>query len=641
MPLPHSVADLIAQSIALEQAGEIPAAHQKARLALETARRLCNPPDEAAALVCLARMRFRLGKYPAARSLAEQALALAAPEASACAEAWLVLGNCAGETNSLAEAETCYRRAAEAAREIGHYWALAAALHGLAVAVYLPRGQFDLALAADEEAWRIITDREIRERSYIPLVTMAWIYQLTGQGQRAHAALAEVGQIVVPGSLSQGYCFWIEANLNLDEGEPEAARQLYVQTRAIAETTGEPFLNVEARLGMSRCARQTGDGPAARHWAADALAFADRVGYAHEQGRALIERGRAAWLCDDPAAAQADLERAAEILAELGAAFDLARARLISAALLHEIQPSTPAALAAWNLAAQVILDGGYVFLLEQERLLAFPLAAAYLNCPEPGARAGAARLLEQLERLTPPPLRVNTLGRFEVWRGKQPVGPHAWSQRRAGELFRLLLVSPECTLSRDQAAEALWPAQAPASAQARLYQTTSALRRVLEPELPERFPSRYLDARDDRLALRLPPGSQVDFEDFARLVQQQDWEAALALYQGDLFPSDLYADWATGPREYSRRLFLQAALAAAQQYLDTGRPHEALETCFRILGMDPWQERAVWLGMQACLALENRSGAIRLYLDLERVLKDELGIAPRPDLCRLYQSLL
>ena len=46
-----------------------------------------------------------------------------------------------------------------------------------------------------------------------------------------------------------------------------------------------------------------------------------------------------------------------------------------------------------------------------------------------------------------------------------------------------------------------------------------------------------------------------------------EEWEAAVALYQGELFPGDRYADWAAALREWLMQCSLRAALAAARQF--------------------------------------------------------------------------
>ena len=207
--------------------------------------------------------------------------------------------------------------------------------------------------------------------------------------------------------------------------------------------------------------------------------------------------------------------------------------------------------------------------------------------------------------------------------------------------MFRLLLVSPSRSLSREEIIEALWRAKAPASTHDLFHQATSALRHALEPELPDRFPSRYLVIEEGRVTLRLPPSSSVDFESFEQYIKSEEWDAAVACYHGELFPGDRYADWATVPRERLSRLYLRALLVVAHRRDQAGQHREALDLCYRILEIERWQEDAVLIGMRACLAFNDRAGALRLYRELERALREELDTSPQAPLRELYESLL
>ena len=298
--------------------------------------------------------------------------------------------------------------------------------------VYLSRGQFDLALAALQEALRLGQDLGEDDRLPYTLLALAWLYQFTGQRQQTRETLAELGQVAHRVAAARGYHANLSALLALDEGDLEAAPPLFAAARSVAEAIGEPRLNVEMRLGMSRYHRLAGDAATARTWADEALALTTRVGFSLLQGRALIERGRATWDVGDDAGAERDFRAAMEVLTPLQADFDLARAALLLAALLHNRRPPPKPVRPGWHDAARRIIAGGYAFLLEQERALAFPLVAAHLNDPDPELAALCAALLVQLERVPPPPLHIVTLGRFEVRQGARIVPEAAWRLRRA-----------------------------------------------------------------------------------------------------------------------------------------------------------------------------------------------------------------
>jgi DNA-binding SARP family transcriptional activator len=611
---------------------------QAAEEAVRSARVGLDPTALAAALVALARLRFRLGQYKAAQALADEALATAPDRSPLRADAWQVLANCAAEVETPAAAEAYYRLAADIARETGNVQAQIAALHGLAAAVYLPRGQFDLALAADAEARRVAVAHGRNDLAVFPLITTALAHQTTGQQALARTALAELEALTPVGSMVHGCALCLRGDLALDEGELEAGCNDFAQARTIAETSGEPWLNAAVRLGMARCHRLQGNGPTARSWADDALRFLERLGSRYDRSRALIERGRAAWLCGDLTAAEADLRAAVELAVELDAAFELARGRFLLAALLH--QQGRAEAPEAWLAATRAISEGGYAFLLEQERSLAFPLLAAYQASPDARLARANALLLERLRRVPAPPLQVVTLGRFVVRQGRREVEGRLLRQRRAGELLALLLLTPGHRLTVEQVTEVLTPDRTLAAAQVLLHHATSALRHALEPDLPDKFPSRYLEVEEGQIALVLPPGSWLDLEAFEAHCRRGEWEEALALYSGELLPEYRYADWTLLHRERATLLYQQALFGAAEVRLGAGRPAEALDACRRLLALEPWHEGAVLLGMRACAALGDIAGARRLYQKLAQTLRDELNTEPQAELQAYYRGL-
>ncbi len=633
-----SIASLIDESLSLEQSGDLPSALRCACRALEMARADGHPEHIAAALLAVGRVRFRLGQYNAARRLATEALSLCAPDSPQRADALIRLGSCATDTNALAEAEAFYLQAAEVGREIGYALALFQALHGLASGVYIPTGRFDLALAADEEAYRIAGERGLGALRYFPLMTMAWTLMTTGQTERARRILDELEQMARPGSWIEGYYCWLAGDLALYEGDPERARALYARGRSVTEETGEPRLTAAIRVGISRYYRAIGDGPNARTWADDAVKYAARMGNRHALGKTLIERAGAAWLCRDLPAAEADLRAAIEVLTPLPANFELAQANLLLAALLH--QQGRAGADSIWLEAVSRIVSGGYAFLLDQERSLAFPLLASFLNSDDPCVATVSRTLLDHLMRVPPPPLRVQTLGRLEVWQGRRPMEIRVLRQRRAGELLALLLIAPGRTLSSEQIAEALCPERPLDAARTFFHHATSALRRALEPDLPEKFPSRYLEVAEGQVTLRLPPDSWVDVDAFEAHCRRGEWEEALALYGGEFLPEYRYADWTVFHRERLSLLYQQALLGAARARLAAGQFAGALEACWQLLALEPWHEEAVLLGMRACVALNDLAGARRLYLALEKTLREDLGTVPQEDLQALYRSL-
>jgi DNA-binding SARP family transcriptional activator len=633
---------LIQLALKQEQVGDIAGALRLARRAVEAARTDHQTLDCARALTALGRYRFRLGQYETARQLAQEALAMSDPaieaQAAAHTEALLLLGMCALETNSLVECERYYRSAAALAREIGDTLLFQRALHNLGSAVYLFHGQFDLAIAADSQALQICREKGYSDWAMFPLITLAIAYQVTGQYVQTQATLLELRSMALAGSSGEGYACYVAGMLALDEDDLQNAEIEFTRAHNLAEAMGDPSLNLDTRLGISRMYRLRGEAPKALCWAEDALGFAERVGYRIYQGRARLERGRAAWLTGDLVSAENDLNQAEAVFSEMGMNYDLAEVGLLLAAFYQ--QRKDPRAAAALAQVASAIQAGGYGFLVERERSLVYTLAD-HLRDPNPQITEAEGKLLEAIQSMPPKPLKVTTFGSLAVSVGAKRVEAQSLRQRRAGELLSLLLSSRGYSLSAEQVTEALCPDKDPQAAAHFYHHAISALRRLLEPDLPDRrFPGRYLEVSDERVTLIVPPGSRIDFLEFERDVQAKDWEKALAIYQGDYLPILRYQEWTIPLRQHYADQFEQALLALATERLNGGAAPACLYLARRALLHNPWQEQAVHLGMRAAMETGDRATAIKLYHRLEKTLDKDLGLAPQKELLQLYAEI-
>lgn len=629
---------LIEQSRSFERQGNIAAAFRQARQARHLAQVQADTEGEAAALNVIAYAHIRLGHYGQARQFCQQVLRLASAESPSRVDALLNLGICAGETDDLATLEVCTQQAVDLSRQIGYDRALIRGLHTLACMVYMPRGQFALSLAMDEEAIKIIQTRRQPDLAWGPLLTMSYVHWLAGRHPLARAYLDELQRVAAPGSLADGYWHYIQANLALETGEMVTARELFTSTLSIAEANGISENLFLARLGMSRLYRTLNDAPSAQAWASEALAIVQRSGYLHLQAQALIERSRAYWALDNLEKAETDLRAAIALLTPQRLDFDLAVAMLLLAALLQ--QQNHIEAPMVWQEVSSRLVQGGFAFLADRERAIVSPLLLQGLKNSDTSIVEISTSLLQHLQRVPPPPLKIITLGNWRVQAGPHCIDPQLLRQRRAGELLALLLISPGRCLSVDQAMDVFWPDKDPISAQPLLYHATSTLRRALEPDLPEKFPCRYLHVEDGKIELNLPSDSQVDFEDFMSCIRREDWDAALALYGGAFLPEYRFAGWAEAHRRWLQQNYQHALINKAGAWLAANQFQQALDSCHKILADEPWQEQAVLLGMQACVGMGNSTGAIRLYRTLEKVLRDELDIEPQAELQSLYRSL-
>ncbi len=609
---------------------------------LAVARQQGDPLQINNAQARYARLLARVGRYGEARTHSEEVLQREACDTAAI-QSHLTLGYCAAETGDLQAAEQAFNQAADLSRLLNERGYLIQALHSLSSSIYLTRGQFELALAIAEKARMLI---EEEEESYwgTPFLS-ALIYEMIGNRKKVRQFLDELLPMVKPATYVAGGYYFIWARLVLDEEEIDKAEEYLTLALRIANQTGAPDLNVWVRMERSRYHRMKSEFPVACSWAEDALNYAQRAGSALLAGQAHTELAVALWMIDDCENAESHLQQAIAIFTKLDAAFELARATFILSALYK--QSDHARADEKWVECADLISKGGFEFLLERERILAFPLIAVHLRSRDQKARQSAETMMQHLVKVPPPPLRIYGLGQFTVYQSQRRIQDQAWQRRKAGELFRYLLLKPNHSAGREEILEDLWGEHSPDNAQDLFHQATSTLRHILEPDLPEKFPSRYLSVEGERVYLNLPAGTLVDFEQFETLIQRaiqthavENLERALSQYTDDLFPMDRYKDWSTSRRESLSDLRQRGILALGQAYLKFERILAALDCSRRVLVLDSWNEDAALLGMNACIAMGDNPRALRIFLEIEDILKKELAITPRSDLQALAKKI-
>jgi DNA-binding SARP family transcriptional activator len=603
------------------------------------AAELAEPELMGSILMHRSMMASRRGHHAVAEQDARAALPLLTDHPDAT-HAHTILGVCAIESDRFAEAEQHHLMAAEVARRHHYDHALAIALHNLAH-VNLWRGRFDLALRYAGEANTIQISLDTVPHTW-PLHAVQ-VFQIRSQRAEAWEAHRLMADLAVRMPLYEVFVAIFAARLHLDEQDFPAAQAAAERAYSLAVRVGIPAGDVMARTVNSRLHRLMGNPIRAIEWAKDALTHARRVGYGYMEAHALIEEGAAHRENGNPDAAAACWEQALQIARSLGARHEEAHAQLLLASLYHAVGHAE--AGAHWRLASLCILEHGYTFLLERERATAFPVVAAYARSKEPELRQPAELLLGRLIGVAAVPLHIGLLGDFTVQRGAHGIDSKALQRRRAGELMRFLLMQPGLRAQREVVLETLWPDQAPGKGQGLLHQATSTLRRALEADLPDKFPSRYLLVEGEWLTLHLPPGSTVDFREFRDLLAEptpspERLNAAIALYRGDLFAEDRDADWAERLREELAEQYHRALATRALARLQADDAEAALRDCRTLLDRDACHEDAALIAMRAHLRLGNHPAALRLYHRLERALEREFQLSPREDLMALAATL-
>jgi DNA-binding SARP family transcriptional activator/tetratricopeptide (TPR) repeat protein len=434
---------------------------------------------------------------------------------------------------------------------------------------------------------------------------------------------------------AEPYC--LLGTLHRERGELARARVAFERALRLAEQAEDAHTLAHALIGLARTLADE-DPDAARAHAARAIELASSLELADAHCAAAWvelragERAAAARLAeqaeaearatgDRPALARAlaleglsctppspqRLEAAVELWSELGNAVALDRTRLALAVLQGD-------EVAADRLRAALEARG-------------VSPGAGLLSGPPEGAGGGRA-------------IELTTLGRFVVSRNGERVAPSQWQSRKARDLLKLLVGRRGRAITREAAAEALWPGEAPGPLANRLSVALSTLRKVLDPGR-ERPQDHYISSDGNSLALRTDRVT-VDVLEFLTLATEatalaaaEDWsraEVALAdaerLYAGDFLEEDLYEDWAVDCRETARSAALEVSRLLARRAAQCDDDETASRHLRRLIERDGYDEDA-WTALVGALTRLRRYGEARRQHVIYARRMAEIGIAP------------
>ncbi len=230
--------------------------------------------------------------------------------------------------------------------------------------------------------------------------------------------------------------------------------------------------------------------------------------------------------------------------------------------------------------------------------------------------------------------MRLRVLGTVEV--GDVPV-----RGARVRRLLALLATRPGEVVAADRLVDVCWPEDPPRHAGPALHSLVARARGVL-PELVARPPGYLLDVPPDEVDARLfgdlcgRARGEPDPSAAAALLDR-----ALALWRGGALAE--FADDAFARPEIDRLGQLRAAAEddRVRADLDLGRPDDAVARLGPLIAADPLRERRRELLVQALDRAGRPGDALAAYDDFRRLLADELGLEPGPELRRVQADVL
>lgn len=480
---------------------------------------------------------------------------------------------------------------------------------------------------------------------------MAWVLALQGDGESAQREALrgiETGRIQAS-PIIECLCTGRVALALMSKAHPDPtdlgeATDLLQRSLRLADAIRLPRFRAEALIGLTVAHGRTGDWPGARQHGIEAVSVLDAAGDGYLTGLAELALGVAAVQCAHPEA-ERWLQSAAVSSTRVGESYFGTLARLWLADL-HLARESPQEATALATTALVTMRDRALDCLLTASPWLGIPRATDRQRLAELGTvdeeLAPYARYLvdsnAKAHRGGPQQpatwgLQVRLMGDFTVEVDGVSVAPTAWRRRKGRELFWLLCVHPRHSLTREQAADALWPEGNVDATSVRFRVALHALREAVEPDRTAAG-TRFVHSNDERIWL--DPLVTVDLDTFrgaasAAAAPEASDEAlriAVELYAGGLLPSAVTAPWLEPWRSELSQSWTGLALRSAERALDQQRPTFAVPVLRAVLREQPFEENAYRL-LAAALARTGQPGAGRaVHDDCARQLR-ELGLRP------------
>ena len=547
-----------------------------------------------------------------------------------------------------------------------------------------------------QELAEVTADPELRLRSTLWVLT----YQLwIGDLEVASVLAADLRTLARAGQTSPGVrmaSLLMQARLTWLRGDFEGARQTVEAGLALGRTTGVEGFRHRLAAEAAMAALCAGDQATARRWLGELRRELPRLTrfariYYHlaagwdallggDLNTALGEQEillTATWQCGMPALQYLAHLFAAQVLDAVGTPG--ADVHLTQATDLAHHVDSTLFRFMALLVEAEIEARRGDEGRAVQALARAMPLGRAhgYVNTWMWSARPMAdlaARALDAdievdyVRRLVrqrklaaaeaplevdtwPWPLKVFTLGRFEIVTHDRPVRFTGKAQRKPLALLQALVAFGGQRVREDRLSEALWPDADGDAAHQALSTTLHRLRRLLGHD-------RALVRHDGAISL-VPEHCWVDLWAVERMiaraesaiarspVRDHEWAAsvrwtdrAVALYHGDFLGGDPALPWAAGVGERLRERLLRQLRKLGHLWEAIGDWEEAAGCYERAVEINECAEEFYRRLMLAYQRLDRRGDAVMAYQRCRKNLWAVLAVAPSAETEAVHRSL-
>lgn len=261
------------------------------------------------------------------------------------------------------------------------------------------------------------------------------------------------------------------------------------------------------------------------------------------------------------------------------------------------------------------------------------------LTPPQPPDCAASACCLEEW----PYPIKIYTLGRFEIVKDDEPLHFTGKEQKKPLEMLKALIARGGRDVPEERLNDDLWPDADGDQAHKSFETTLSRLRKLLGDETS-------ITCRVRQVAIN-PLCCWVDtlalnhvFEKIVQASPEQSVllrEKAFGLYNGTFLPADTALSFVIASRETIRNRLLRIILAAGRHCEQAGEWEQAADYYAKGIETDNLAEELYRCLMVCQRNLGNNAAVAKTFNRCRSLLQSELGIEPSPETTAVYTAMV
>lgn len=515
-------------------------------------------------------------------------------------------------------------------------------LNNLGFNGYLPQGRMDEAIDAYEAA--LSNFRKIKNKHGMALVlgNLAYVYLLQQDLEKAETLVTEAEELYLEiNNVRSIRPVWIyQARIETLRGQYAKAEELLLKIQEHLQPDDTHFFLGLVAVAYILFYMSKGDGVKGAEWVAKASEHIDQ--------------------CDDlsPIVQEMYLVRVA-FHVQFGAyekAIELAEEILVRAKeegyLLTQMEASMLLASAQKEHLGKVdpkvartvkeLDKGPYAFLKKKHQNLLVKLSGN-------SAEKERSRLTTNGATVT----QIHFFGKFMIKHNGTVMTMENWTNRKALDLLKYLLLHHNHWVKQEDILENFWPVTDVEKGKQTLYVALYTIRRKLGPDLEKS--KEAIQTKKGMYRIQLPEPYWLDIEAFSEYAGEglhffrersflkavEFLEQARKVYRGNFLEENLYDEWTQDVRENYQETYLSVLIALAQIRGESGDCAGAVDLLSEALSKNPFQDQVHREIMRYLVQAGRVHEAVQHYREYSEMYREELGVDLPEAVRRQYQQLL